>query len=248
MTSRFGAHYDEPWKDAIEAFFEEFVSFYFPDVHRGIDWRHAPRFLDKEFQQIAIGDSVQGRVYVDKLVSVCLLGGEEEWIYIHCEVQGQADSAFAQRMFTYFYRLTKLLLKRQWERERIRSLLAVLDWLLWLPGELEDKLYYEIKDEQEADKMQCIPYVERKALQQGIEQGIERGIEQGIERGIEKGIERGHREGRAELLLHVLRHRFGEPNASIVQRVRQADEKQILEWTDLALDAAAIDDVFGMKS
>ncbi|MDP1573135.1 MAG: hypothetical protein Q8M04_02745, partial [Pseudomonadota bacterium] len=39
------------------------------------------------------------------LVRVTLITGEESWIYIHVEVQGQHDASFAQRMFTYNYRL-----------------------------------------------------------------------------------------------------------------------------------------------
>lgn len=36
---------------------------------------------------------------------VTLATGEERWIYIHIEVQGQRDADFAQRIFTYNYRL-----------------------------------------------------------------------------------------------------------------------------------------------
>ncbi|MEY6432345.1 hypothetical protein ABC977_07995 [Thioalkalicoccus limnaeus] len=31
--------------------------------------------------------------------------GTEHWIYLHIEIQSQSDSGFAQRMFTYNYRL-----------------------------------------------------------------------------------------------------------------------------------------------
>jgi hypothetical protein len=30
--------YDSPWKDALTRYFPEFMSFYFPEAHRQIDW------------------------------------------------------------------------------------------------------------------------------------------------------------------------------------------------------------------
>lgn len=30
--------YDCPWKEAIEHYFPEFLSFYFPDAYRHVDW------------------------------------------------------------------------------------------------------------------------------------------------------------------------------------------------------------------
>ncbi len=30
--------FDTPWKDVLEIYFEDFVSFFFPQAHAGIDW------------------------------------------------------------------------------------------------------------------------------------------------------------------------------------------------------------------
>ncbi len=46
-----------------------------------------------------------GKCLIDRLVQVALLAGGEGWVYIHIEVQGGHDSQFAERMFTYNYRL-----------------------------------------------------------------------------------------------------------------------------------------------
>ena len=43
--------------------------------------------------------------FVDKLVRVALLNGDEEWIYIHVEVQGTKQAEFAKQMFFYNYRI-----------------------------------------------------------------------------------------------------------------------------------------------
>lgn len=44
--------YDSPWKDLLERYFREFTAFFFPKVHRGIDWSIDYQFLDKELQQV----------------------------------------------------------------------------------------------------------------------------------------------------------------------------------------------------
>ena len=54
--------YDSPWKDILERFFIDFVRFFFPDVHAGIDWEKEYIFMDKELQQL-VRDSEIGRLH-----------------------------------------------------------------------------------------------------------------------------------------------------------------------------------------
>jgi predicted transposase/invertase (TIGR01784 family) len=63
-------------------------------------------YLDKELDQLfpPETDNYAPR-YVDKLVKVFMLNGQEEWILIHIEVQGYKDQDFAKRMFQYYYRI-----------------------------------------------------------------------------------------------------------------------------------------------
>jgi len=96
--------YDSPWKDAIERYFPEFIQNYFPAAHRQIDWNQPYDFLEQELQAV-VQDAEIGQRRVDKLVRVTLLSGRDEWIYIHIEVQSQAQQSFAERMFVYNYRL-----------------------------------------------------------------------------------------------------------------------------------------------
>ncbi|MEZ6111259.1 MAG: hypothetical protein R3C99_09625 [Pirellulaceae bacterium] len=97
-------NYDSPWKEAWDAFFEPFLRICFPAIHEAIDWSAPPKMLDKELQQIAPVAGV-GTRFVDKLVEVRLQSGQNEWILIHSEIQSQAVSGFAERMFVYFYRI-----------------------------------------------------------------------------------------------------------------------------------------------
>jgi Domain of unknown function (DUF4351) len=95
---------DTPWKDMLEEYFPEFMSFFLPDVHAAIDWSRTPAFLDKELQSVAV-DAEFGRRYADKLVRVWRIGGDEFWVLIHVEVQGRKEQTFAERMFVYHYRI-----------------------------------------------------------------------------------------------------------------------------------------------
>lgn len=99
MTDEIRSDIDSPWKDILEAYFPQFVSFFAPITYDDIDWDKGYEFLDKEFQQI-FPESFVGRRYVDKLVSVHQKDGTETFVVIHVEVQGGKDPEFEQRMFT----------------------------------------------------------------------------------------------------------------------------------------------------
>ncbi|NEV65176.1 hypothetical protein [Thiorhodococcus minor] len=96
--------YDSPWKEALEKFFPEFLALLFPAIHAEIDWTQGVQFLDKEFQQI-VREAKTTRRYADKLVGVTRGDGTAVWVLIHVEVQGEPETAFAERMFTYYYRI-----------------------------------------------------------------------------------------------------------------------------------------------
>ncbi|MEZ4664348.1 MAG: hypothetical protein R2911_43000 [Caldilineaceae bacterium] len=96
--------FDSPWKNAIEWYFEEFMAFFFPVAHEGIDWSMPVEFLDKELQQV-VRDAELGRRYADKLAKVFKKDGVEQWVYVHIEVQGGHETGFEQRVYTYNYRL-----------------------------------------------------------------------------------------------------------------------------------------------
>ena len=98
--------YDSPWKQALEIFFPDFMAFFFSDAHADIDWVKGYQFLDKELQQAA-RDAELGRRYADVLVQVWRQGGEEAWVLVHVEVQGQPQAEFAERMYVYNYRLVR---------------------------------------------------------------------------------------------------------------------------------------------
>ncbi|MEW6491880.1 MAG: transposase [Cyanobacteriota bacterium] len=97
------ADYDTSWKEALQQYFEPFLTFCFAEVHSLIDWSRQPQSLDKELEQIVRG-AESGKRIADKLFKVWLQDGEEAWVLIHVEVQSQEESDFAKRMYQYNYR------------------------------------------------------------------------------------------------------------------------------------------------
>jgi hypothetical protein len=96
--------YDELWKDAVEKLFPHFIKLIAPDFYPDVDWAKPIIFLDDELRQIS-PDSEETKRYVDRLVRVWMLDGEEKWVLIHIEIQGYRDLEFSKRMFIYFYRI-----------------------------------------------------------------------------------------------------------------------------------------------
>jgi predicted DNA-binding ribbon-helix-helix protein len=98
------ADLDSPWKDVLRTYFPQAIAFFFPQTAALIDWGKPYTFLDKEFQTVS-KDAEVGRRYADQLVQVSLKQGEPLWLFIHLEVQSQAEPGFEARMFTYCLRI-----------------------------------------------------------------------------------------------------------------------------------------------
>ena len=129
------ADYDSPWKEIIGQFFEPCLAFFFPEIHVAIDWSRGYTFLDKELQKLT-PDAESGRHTVDKLAKVQLLGGQELWLLLHIEVQGQRDKGFTERMMIYHYRIF------DHHREQLVSLAILSDNNLnWRPDHYEREAF-----------------------------------------------------------------------------------------------------------
>jgi len=311
--------YDSPWKEAIEHYFTEFMAFYFPDAFAQIDWSKEHVFLDQELRAIT-RDAELGKRFVDKLVRVTRLNGDEEWIYLHIEVQGTRQAEFARRMFVYNYRifdlynqpvasmavladedagwrpdyfcysilgcetsirfpvakltdyhdrlnelqasensfaiitathiltqrtrhnddaryqakqlLVRILYQRHWSKQRVIDLFKIIDWMLILPEELEQKLWHEIENIEEHQKMQYVTSIERMAIAKGREEGREAGKEEGV------------LEGERKTLLRMLQRRFNSVPDWAVEKILNGTAADLEHWLDNVLDATGIESVF----
>lgn len=97
-------NYDSPWKEALERHFPEFLEFFFPSMHREVDWSAGYQMLDSELREI-LSEEGPGNREVDCLMRVHLKRGGEHWILIHVEVQSQYDPDFPERMLIYHARI-----------------------------------------------------------------------------------------------------------------------------------------------
>jgi hypothetical protein len=92
--------FDSPWKEALEYFLAPFLALFFPQVHAGIDWSKGYEALDKELHQV-VRAARSPKGLADKLFKVWRLNGQEAWLLIHIEVQGEPEDDFPLRMFRY---------------------------------------------------------------------------------------------------------------------------------------------------
>jgi len=78
-----------------------------PEADEIFDFERGITFLDKELRQLFPLENKKkssGKI-VDKLAKIYTHKGEEEWVLIHCEVQGKYNSDFPLRMYTYYSRI-----------------------------------------------------------------------------------------------------------------------------------------------
>jgi hypothetical protein len=127
--------YDNPWKKVIEKYFQEFMLFFFPEIHDDIDWEKGYEFLDQEFPTI-VRDAESSNMYVDKLVKVWRRSGEENIVFVHVEVQSQEEGAFSKRVFTYNHRI-----RDKYDAKIVSLAILGDDRLTWRPKPYEDELW-----------------------------------------------------------------------------------------------------------
>ncbi len=99
--------FDSAWKDVIEGLFEPFSEFFFPEIHRDIDFSKEVKIMDSESRGIAPYGKV-GKRYADKLIQVHLKNGSTACVcvFVHVEVQGTKEKKgiFPERAYVYNYR------------------------------------------------------------------------------------------------------------------------------------------------
>ncbi len=68
---------------------------------------------------------------------------------------------------------------------------------------------------------------------------------QSMEKGMQKGLQQGLRQGARQILVRQLETKFGTIPNEIAHRLEQADEEQIMQWSERILTADSLGDVFG---
>jgi len=306
------ADYDNPWKEALGEYFEQFLELCFPQVYALIDWSQPPQSLDKELQQI-VREAESGKRIADKLFQVWQRDGSQAWILVHVEVQSQEDADFPKRMYQYHYRsfdlyerqvislavlgdersnwrpshygyslagcelsfhfpivklldykdswetleqsnnpfavlimahlktkattgkpiqraewkwyLVRGLYERGYDREEIRKLFRLVDWMMVLPEELQQGFDRKLQQYEEEMQMPLLSHMELRA----------------IERGMEQGIEQGSRTNARESVIEVLEVRFSEVPPELVAILNNISDLAVLK--QLHREAIAINSI-----
>jgi hypothetical protein len=108
----------------------------------------------------------------------------------------------------------------------VAKLFKFLDWMMWLPKELEREYRDEIVRYEEEKQMEYVTTIERM----GIEKGLERGLEQGV------------RQGSCRVLLRILRARFGEAAEALREKLAKLNVEQLDALTDKAVVAQSLEE------
>jgi flagellar biosynthesis/type III secretory pathway protein FliH len=67
---------------------------------------------------------------------------------------------------------------------------------------------------------------------------------EGLDKGLEEGLQQGLRKGEAQLLLRLLRHRFGALPNWVEARLSNASAEQLEQWAERLLDIDRLDALF----
>lgn len=90
-------------------------------------------------------------------------------------------------------------------RQDIINLFHFLNWLMWLPAELEDQFWTELQSYKQERKMPYVSPFERRAEERGRHRGLLEGIELGLEL------------------------KFGEAGLRLLPEIRQLTDVAVLE-------------------
>jgi hypothetical protein len=93
-------------KSIIEDFPEDLLRFYYPDADKIFDLSRGVVVMDMELPELVPHrGSRRGAKRTDKVLQVYTRTGQVVYVIIDTEFQGYHDPLFAERLFTYFYRL-----------------------------------------------------------------------------------------------------------------------------------------------
>jgi hypothetical protein len=115
------------------------------------------------------------------------------------------------------------LYERGYDERTVIDLFRFLDWLMFLPENLQNEYNDEVERFEEERKMQYVTALER--------------------RGIEKGRAEGWKEARLEIVLSLLRQKFGEIDQKTESTISDLTQEQLRQLTDTLLKLESLDEL-----
>ena len=131
-----------------------------------------------------------------------------------------------QARYAAKWRLARLLYERDWDKQRIIDLFAVIDWLLHLPQDLELQLWTSINELERNMNMPYVTSVERIGREEGIQQGIQQGIQKEV-----------------DLALRLLVRRCGTLSIAQQEQVRSLPITELENLCEALLDFSGMEDL-----
>ncbi len=122
------------------------------------------------------------------------------------------------------FELVRALRRYGYTPETASQVYRLIEWMIALPKDLEPDYQRAITALSEESRMTYVTLIERE--------------------GIKRGRIEGRAEGQADLLLNMIRRRFGAVDAETTQRIRTARSSDLETWSLNFVDAATLDDVF----
>jgi len=162
------------------------------------------------------------------------------------KTHGNPEARYVER-----WRLVKLLYDRGWNKRRIIDLFLVISWLLALPGDLEFRLWRNIRRLERRHNVEWISPFEQMFIEKGEKRGIRIGLARGRREGRLEGKLEGKLEGRREcameMLERLLQRRFGALSPTVQKRLAEASPEQLARWSEAVLDAQTLKQVFSSR-
>ena len=87
-----------PLEEMLEFYFYDFLAFFFPEIHREIDWQRGYSRLDHRLELPGENPAATGHM-ANKLIKVWHLSGEERIFFIHLDLGH--DTGFAEHIFRH---------------------------------------------------------------------------------------------------------------------------------------------------
>ena len=121
-------------------------------------------------------------------------------------------------------RIARALYRGGFGRQEVLDFLWFIDWLLWLPEELEKRFDDAVDRLETETNMRYVMSRERRAIEQGVQQGI--------------------LQGEASLLRRMLKRRFTQLPGWVEERLAKASHEELESWADRVIEAEALEEVF----
>lgn len=171
------------------------------------------------------------------------------------DLSGQTDDALRARAMSALGRVALWCLRNARSPERLQSHLGrwadLVREVRAAPNgvkalEMVLRYIYLVSDRLEVEDLLALvaKEVSHEIAEDAVTLG-ERLIEQGMQKGLQQGLRVGEQQGRRDMLLRLLRVRFGELPEATVARVNAAEMTQLDLWAERVITAASLAELLG---